>query len=138
MKVLSSAVQKTVWKVISHGIEETVPEEVVSIPGGPLISIIGDYDGFRHDDINQYPANRHQTNVNGTMVSLGSTRALAYASKADKLVKVADARTSNPTTYTDVPISPVQFSSDQGETWTVGTYESISQDYRKGLCRDIR
>lgn len=126
-------IQKTVWKVISHGIEETVPEEVVSIPGGPLISIIGDYDGFRHDDINQYPTQRHQTNVNGTMVGLGSTRALAYAYKADKLVKAADARTSNPTTYTDVPISPVQFSSDQGETWTVGTYESISQDYRKGL-----
>jgi len=124
--------QSTVWKVKSHGIEEVVPEEVVSIPGGPLISIIGDYDGFRHDDVRKYPAFRHKTNVNGTMISLGSTRALAWAPKSGKLVKVADARTSNPTGYTDVPIAPIQFSSDSGRTWTVGTYESISADYKKG------
>ncbi len=124
--------QRQVWKVMSHGIEEVVPEEVVSIPGGPMISIIGDYDGFRHDDVTRYPAFRHQTNVNGTMVSLGSTRALAYAPKSGKLVKVADARSSNPTGYTEVPIAPVQFSSDSGRTWSVATYQSISADYRKG------
>lgn len=33
--------------------------EIVSVPGGPLITTIGDYDGFRHDDVTKYPAQRH-------------------------------------------------------------------------------
>lgn len=124
--------QRQVWKVFSQGIEETVPEEVVSIPGGPLISIIGDYDGFRHESVSKYPSERLQTNVNGTKVSLGSTRALAYAPLSGKLVKVADARSANPTTYTVVPLDPVQISSDSGKTWAVGTYSSIDTLYKKG------
>jgi hypothetical protein len=31
-----------------------VPLNLVSIPGGPVISAIGDYDGFRHTDVTQY------------------------------------------------------------------------------------
>lgn len=129
--------QNTVWKVISHGIEEVVPEEVVSIPGGPLISVIGDYDGFRHDDITEYPYTRHPTNVSGTLTHLGSTRALAYAPKTGRLVKAADARSVNPTGYNDVPISPLQFSDDSGRTWSAGTYETISADYKKASCAAI-
>lgn len=123
--------QRTLWKVLSHGIEEVVPEEVISIPGGPLISIIGDYDGFRHDNVTEYPAYRHQTNVSGTMTSLGSTRALAFAPKAGRLVKVADARSVNPTGNNDVPISPLQFSDDTGKTWSVAAYENIDADLKR-------
>lgn len=36
------------------GIEETVPYEVVSIPDGQLVSVIGDYDGFIQDDAEEY------------------------------------------------------------------------------------
>lgn len=125
------AVQSQVWKVSSHGIEETVPEEVVSIPGGPLISVIGDYDGFRHTDIAEYPSYRHRTSVSGTSVSLGSTRGLAYAPKSGKLVKVADAR-SYAAQYNTIPIEPLSFSSDSGKTWTVGTYSSLDSSYKKG------
>ncbi len=126
--------QSTVWKVLSHGIEEVVPMEVVSIPGGPLISVIGDYDGFRHDDVTRYPDKKHETVVNGTPVNLGTTRALAFAYKSGKLVKATDARSVNPTGYTDVPISPVQFSVDTGRTWTVATYEDLPSQYSKGEC----
>jgi len=126
--------QSTIWKVLSHGIEEVVPMEVISIPGGPLISVIGDYDGFRHDDVTRYPVKRHETNVSGMLVNLGTTRALAFAYKAGKLVKATDARSANPTGYTDVPISPVQFSSDSGKTWTVATYEDLTAQYTKGEC----
>jgi len=121
-----------VWKVASQGIEETVPEEVVSIPGGPMISVIGDYDGFRHDSISQYPSKRHQTNVNGSSVSLGSTRGLAYAPKSGTLVKLSDATSANPTTYAVVSLNPIQISSDSGKTWTVGTYPSLDTTYKKG------
>ena len=123
---------RQVWKFMAHGIEETVPEEVVSIPGGPLISVIADYDGFRHDDIRQFPAFRHQTEVGGSAVSLGSTRGLAFAPLSGTLVKVSDARSVNPDGYNDVPISPLQFSSDSGKTWKAATYESISENYKKG------
>jgi photosystem II stability/assembly factor-like uncharacterized protein len=105
--------QRTVWKVMSHGIEETVPGEVISIPGGPLVSVILDYDGFRHDDVTKYPPNRHLTDVSGEKVNLGNTRALAFAPKSGKLVKVSDSRV-----YKDIRISPLQFSSDTGRTWT--------------------
>jgi photosystem II stability/assembly factor-like uncharacterized protein len=116
-------IQNTLWKVMSHGIEETVPGEVVSIPGGPLVSAILDYDGFRHDDIAKYPSNRHLTDVSGEKVSLGNTRALAYAPKSGKLVKVSDERVYK-AQYNDIPISPLQFSSDKGTTWSVVTYPS--------------
>ena len=121
--------QRQVWKVASHGVEETVPMEIVSVPGGPLITTIGDYDGFRHDDVTKYPASRHITSVSGSPVSVGTTRALAWAPKAGVLAKSADAKSANPTNYTDVPISPVQISKDTGRTWSVGTYESYDSSY---------
>jgi len=116
-------VQNTAWRVLSHGIEETVPGEVVSVPGGPLVSVILDYDGFRHDDVTKYPPNRHLTNVSGERVSLGNTRALAFAPKSGKLVKVSDSRVHK-AQYNDIPISPLQFSNDTGRTWSVTAYES--------------
>lgn len=33
-----------IWKFESRGIEETVPLDIVSIPSGPLVTAIGDYD----------------------------------------------------------------------------------------------
>lgn len=44
----------TTWTFTVNGLEETVPLNLVSVPGGPLVSAIGDYDGFRHTDVAQY------------------------------------------------------------------------------------
>ncbi|MDR2731832.1 MAG: T9SS type A sorting domain-containing protein, partial [Fibromonadaceae bacterium] len=124
-------IQRSKWKVMSHGIEETVPGEVVSIPGGPLVSVILDYDGFRHNDIAKYPPNRHLTNVGGSNVSLGNTRAIAYAPKSGRLVKVSDSRVHEEQ-YNDIPISPIQISNDSGSTWSVDTYPNGLNSSLKG------
>jgi xyloglucan-specific exo-beta-1,4-glucanase len=129
--------QRQLWKVASHGIEEVVPLEVVSIPGGPLVSTIGDYDGFRHDDVTAYPASRLLTSVSGTNINLGTTRALAWAPKARKLVKVTDARSAEPDKYSTVPISPLQYSSDSGSTWSVTTYENLDTSLTGGASVGI-
>ncbi|MBP5246587.1 MAG: hypothetical protein J6Z31_01860 [Fibrobacter sp.] len=118
------------WKVSSHGVEETVPYEVVSIPGGPLVSVIADYDGFRHDDIAKYPSTRHTTSV-GSDVHLGSTWGLAYAYKSGKLVKVSAARVYEGK-YSSVPYAPLQYSTDSATTWAVETYTGPDTSYTGG------
>lgn len=42
------------WTFSVRGLEETVPLGLVSVPGGPVLSTIGDYDGFRHTNIDAY------------------------------------------------------------------------------------
>lgn len=42
------------WAFDVHGMEESGTYGIESIPGGPLVSIIGDYDGFIQTDPSQY------------------------------------------------------------------------------------
>ena len=67
-----------VWKFDAAGLEESVPLNMVSIPGGPAISAIGDYDGFRHADVGQY-APIH-------MPTMGTTWGLDYAAANPNVV----------------------------------------------------
>lgn len=60
-----------VWSFNVKGLEETVPLNAVSIPGGPLVSALGDIDGFRHADPAQYPPIH--------MPQMGTTFGLAIA-----------------------------------------------------------
>ena len=62
---------KPVWKFDDIGLEESVPLNLVSIPGGPVISAIGDYDGFRHTDVTHYAPIHTPT--------MGTTWGLDYA-----------------------------------------------------------
>lgn len=84
-----------VWKFDDDGIEESVPLNLVSIAGGPVISAIGDYDGFRHTDVTQY-APIHTP-------SIGTTWGLDYAA-------------ANPNVVARVG-SAMYLSRDMGVTW---------------------
>ncbi len=55
----------------SKGIEETVPYELVTIPDGPIITSIGDYDGFVNESPFEY-GNVHSSKI-------GSTTSIAAA-----------------------------------------------------------
>lgn len=67
-----------IWKFDDEGIEESVPLNLVSIPGGPVISAIGDYDGFRHSDVTQYSPIHTP--------SIGTTWGLDYAARQPNVV----------------------------------------------------
>jgi hypothetical protein len=69
------------WTFTVRGLEETVPLGLTSIPGGPLVSVIGDYDGFLHADVTQY-GRIH-------MPQMGTTTGLAVAGST--MVRVGDA-----------------------------------------------
>ncbi len=84
------------WSFNVKGLEETVPLNIASIPGGPLLTSIGDYDGFRHSDVTQY-APIHTPRM-------GSTSGLAFAA-------------TNPAVLARVG-SLMYTSSNGGSTWT--------------------
>ncbi|WP_322400674.1 cellulose binding domain-containing protein [Massilia luteola] len=44
------------WTFDVKGLEETVPLNAASVAGAPLVSAIGDYDGFIHPDVDTYGA----------------------------------------------------------------------------------
>ncbi|MGN0674812.1 MAG: WD40/YVTN/BNR-like repeat-containing protein [Oscillospiraceae bacterium] len=85
----------------SLGIEETVPEDIITMEGYPLISAVGDYDGFVHEDIFT-PATRHQDMI-------GSTTSITIAAQnRDCWAKVGGDEKTMALTYT----------TDGGKTWT--------------------
>jgi hypothetical protein len=87
------------WTFTVAGLEETVPLNFVSIPGGPLVSAIGDYDGFRHTDVTQY-APIHTPRM-------GTTAGLAYAA-LNPSVWVRTGGGNPPAMY---------YTTDSGATW---------------------
>ncbi|CAN5516818.1 hypothetical protein BH10PSE3_BH10PSE3_17970 [soil metagenome] len=92
----------THWRFDDEGLEETVALELVTPPGGPLISTIGDIGGFRHDDLSSASKSRYFDPHGGT------NRGLDYAElRPNTLV-----RTSDPT-----PTAGFR-STDGCKTWT--------------------
>jgi xyloglucan-specific exo-beta-1,4-glucanase len=83
-----------VWKFCAKGLEETVPLDMISMPGGQAIAVVGDYDGYIYKDNTCLQLTSHV----GTMTSI------AYAAKNPQMVIRVGAR--------------MHFSTDTGKTWT--------------------
>ena len=84
-----------------RGLEETVPLDCISIPGGTLFTAIGDYDGFDNTDVDAY-GRLHTT-------AIGTTTSIAVAALNPNVrVKVGGNESSQ----------KILYSEDGGETWT--------------------
>ncbi|MCH5349312.1 MAG: hypothetical protein J1E40_08310 [Oscillospiraceae bacterium] len=82
------------------GVEEVVPLDIITMEDYPLISAIGDYDGFVHEDIFT-PADKHHDNI-------GSTTSITIAAQnRDCWAKVGGSSSAMALTYT----------TDAGKTW---------------------
>jgi hypothetical protein len=96
-----------VWKFQSRGLEETVPLDIVSVPGGPLVTAIGDYDGARYLNIYK-SAPTHEPRI-GTTVSLGYGPLNGTFVRAGHITDYS----TNPATEFDV----MYYSTDTAKTW---------------------
>jgi photosystem II stability/assembly factor-like uncharacterized protein len=79
------------------GLEETVPQDLISVPGGNLVSVVSDYTGFLHTDVDSFPDILRPTG--------GSTLGVAYAGL-------------NPQVMARVSDQKGFYSEDAGLTWT--------------------
>ena len=86
----------------AKGIEETVPFELVTIPNGPIVTAIGDYDGFINDSPFEY--GRHQNSGAGTVTSL----AVAY---------------ENPNVWVKCSRKSFYYTLDSGDNWSKANVE---------------
>ena len=96
------------WKFDVKGLEETVPLDAISIPGGPFIIGVGDQAGALYTDIYAYP-------TKNMTPAASSNSGLAYAAN----------NTSKVTRVTD----KIYYSTDQGATFP--TSASINGSYGK-------
>lgn len=97
-----------VWKFQSRGIEETVPLDIVSVPGGPLVTAMYDYDGATYSDITaSVPAHPHPV---GSSTSLGYSAGVGGFLRSGRVTDYS----VNPSVTYDV----LYHSTDKGFTWT--------------------
>jgi hypothetical protein len=112
---LDASPTKPAWSFDCKGLEESVPQALVSPSAGPpLVSVIGDFDGFRHDNLDASPGlGRHSP-------SKGTTHALDGAGTAPAVLAKMHGATGaisrdGGTTWTDFPTAPLTASGERGE-----------------------
>jgi hypothetical protein len=98
----------SLWKFESKGIEETVPLDIVSVPGGPLVTSIGDYDGAAYQNISQ-SYSRHKP-------AIGTTQSLGYAPLTGAFLRAG--HVTDYSTGTGIESDVMYYSDDKAATWT--------------------
>lgn len=94
-----------VYTFHSDGIEEVVALDMVSIPGGNPVSVIGDYDGFIHTSLTE--STQLTPSMNTLTDSTASTAGIAYCpSNPDVMVRLAES------------FAKGFYTTDGGATWT--------------------
>jgi hypothetical protein len=95
-------------RVMAQGLEETAVIDLAALPGGALVSMLGDIGGFRHTDLATAPAAFHASPTHGTGTSVD------FAALAPNWL----ARVGN----TDAQgVSRIGYSTDGGASWFAGS-----------------
>jgi photosystem II stability/assembly factor-like uncharacterized protein len=96
----------THWSFPDEGIEETVPDAVISPPSGAhLLSAVGDIGGFRHEDLGKSPKDGFFTDP-----QLTSTSGIDFAALTPSMIVRVG--------YGDAKLVRGGYSTDGGEHWT--------------------
>ena len=74
------------------GLEETVPLDFISVPGGPFLTSVGDQGGFIHTDITVSPATGNMSQSSGFAYAAKQPR--LHRSGGDRSVLIPKARPS--------------------------------------------
>lgn len=90
------------WTFTVDRMEESVPLNFASLPGGPLISVIGDFGGFINTSLSKY-GTRHSP-------AMGTTTGLAYAALKPSLVVRAGVG--------DGDLPAMYYSMNYGKSWS--------------------
>jgi len=101
------------WAFDDAGLDETVPLDLISPPqGAPLVSGLGDIDGFRHDDL------QRTTTQFAAPPRYSNTESLDWAGRQPQLLVRA-----GHLHHADPSIVRAAYSRDGGSTWTAFTRE---------------
>ena len=111
---------KPTWKFTDKGIEETVPLGYVSTTkGAPLVSVVGDIDGYYHTDLDSPMETRHQVEAGTNYAGLLPEKMIRIYKEATKGLGAVS---------TDGGKTWKQFTTNQSAlpTWTVNQYAGSS------------
>jgi hypothetical protein len=122
----------TTWTFAVRGLEETVPLGLVSVPGGPVLSTIGDYDGFRHTNIDAYAPihTPRMGSTSGLTVAAANTAVVARSGNG-KIFRSADTGTT--WAAVTVPVATanwVMLSADGGTLLLTTVVNNANVSYR--------
>ena len=99
---LNSGLTTATWKFMVKGLEETVPIDFISVPGGPFLSSIGDYGGFIHTDLTVSPATGNMSQSSGFAYAAKKTNFIARVVSNGELYYSKQL----PVTWTKLPSTP--------------------------------
>ena len=113
------------WAFDDAGLDETVPLDLISPPqGAPLVSGLGDIDGFRHDDL------RRTTVQFASPPRYSNTESLDYAGRQPSLLV-----RSGHLHGERGDLVRAAYSRDGGSTWTAFAHEPQGEGAGKGAGR---
>ncbi len=114
------AAARPIWKFMSKGLEETVPVGwgMMSVPGGPLISAVGDQGGYVHTDITKYPTGTISQSDAFAFAGIKTKSIVRTADQTDLLYSYLD-KTTNKTVNVTKSVSHIALSENNGTSWTI-------------------
>lgn len=119
----NASAEAPTWTFTDKGIEETVPMSLISTTeGAPLVSAVGDIDGFYHESVDEPQKQRHQAQV-------GTNYVVDYAGLApQKMIRI----------FSSIENHMGAYSEDGGKSWTLfaNAPKTTTNEYNSSLSKE--